>query len=552
MNDNRLLLNNLVGDQRKARYEALAREGNGHYAAGRYADALAVMRTIAEDYGYTLSLCLSMGACLQALGFINAAVKSYKTALEYDDTNVQVWHNLATGLYEQGRAEYAMEALQNIQLLFEQRNRRHSPELAWSQSLGLFCCAAGNTYTAQAFEQDYLMRVAEWGKKFATYAAPEGKVMAVRRQLRPDITSGKVRVALYHAAPWSPLMQLELWAVQSYLDRDRYDVTLITAAVPAEHPGLGLLEGLELTHLQVPQEADHRDFFGRVFGKFDVIFDYCGHGPGNRLLAFAQQPAPIIINASGMPTGVDFDAMLTDPVTAGPLAGKIAEPLALLEHATLAYAEEPSETLSQPPAWSVNGVITYGWHGPLNKVTVQAVRLYAQVLAAHPESRLAFFTRYAACDTTEAYLRSLFKHLNVDETRVSLQPPDQALTSMDICLAPGGCPDAYRAAEAIQHGIPVVGLGTGLMQLDSLNYAVANATPHPVRTGQDQAHYVQAAVELGKLMDAEPHADWRPPVSQITNAGRCADPARYAEHVDRLIRRLLISRLKQQASSEAP
>ena len=129
-----------------------------------------------------------------------------------------------------------------------------------------------------------------------------------------------------------------------------------------------------------------------------VAVDLSGHTAGNRLEVFARRVAPAQVswlgypNTSGVPA-IDFrltDATC-DPV--GMTATLHTETLWRLPRCFLVYRpRDDAPALTGPPG-EVNGFVTFGCFNRIEKLSTEALRIWARVLAAVPGSRLLLKAR---------------------------------------------------------------------------------------------------------------------------------------------------------------
>lgn len=125
----------------------------------------------------------------------------------------------------------------------------------------------------------------------------------------------------------------------------------------------------------------------------DVLIDLTGHGGDGRLAVFAQQPSPVqatwlgYLNTTGL-TRIQYrlcDAY-TDPP--GMTEHLHTETLVRLPHSQWCYRPLLSIDLASEPPFKRNGFITFGSFNNLPKLTPTVRRLWCEILARLPDSRL--------------------------------------------------------------------------------------------------------------------------------------------------------------------
>jgi predicted O-linked N-acetylglucosamine transferase (SPINDLY family) len=126
--------------------------------------------------------------------------------------------------------------------------------------------------------------------------------------------------------------------------------------------------------------------------RIDILVDLSGHSAGNRLLVFARKPAPVQVTAWGQASGTGMpmvDYLFGDPVTvpasARPLfAEKIWDLPSLIPYEAPAYAPA-----IEPGPGGRGEAVTFGCFNRFNKVSADALALWAGIVAAVPGSAVA-------------------------------------------------------------------------------------------------------------------------------------------------------------------
>ncbi len=202
----------------------------------------------------------------------------------------------------------------------------------------------------------------------------------------------------------------------------------------------------------------------------DVLVDCAGHTRGNRLSAFLQRPAPVQLTWLGYPdtTGLlCFDARLVDAISdpPGDSDAMASEPLARLEGGFLAYMPPPFAPPVAPPPIATLGAPTFGSFNNLPKISDASVALWAGVLRAVPEARLAVKALGLGDASAQARLLARFADADVDPARIAPIPFDPAIqnhiarySGIDIALDTTPYNGTTTTCEALWMGVPVVTL----------------------------------------------------------------------------------------------
>ena len=129
----------------------------------------------------------------------------------------------------------------------------------------------------------------------------------------------------------------------------------------------------------------------------DILVDLSGHTRGNRLLAFAREPAPVQLTWLGYPGTTGMAAMhgritdaLTDP--APQADARYVERLHRLPGSLWCFEPDARMPGVAPPPCAASGVLTFGSMNFVRKLRPATVVLWARLLREVPESRLLLAT----------------------------------------------------------------------------------------------------------------------------------------------------------------
>ena len=236
----------------------------------------------------------------------------------------------------------------------------------------------------------------------------------------------------------------------------------------------------------------------------DVLVDLCGHGPGNRVLAFARKPAPLQVSYLdySATTGLSsMDYRLTteycDP--SGSSEQYYSEELHRLPGAYWTYNPAASLPISAPPA-RTNGCVTFGSFNLYYRITSEVLDLWSRVLLAVPGSRLVIVS--VAGGSTQAALVERLNRAGVSIDRVSVHGVvsyakyHELIGSTDIALAPWPYNGATTVLDCLWNGVPVVAKAGGETFSTRLGCSVLAAAGLPELIAADAQDYVRIAAEL--------------------------------------------------------
>ncbi len=199
----------------------------------------------------------------------------------------------------------------------------------------------------------------------------------------------------------------------------------------------------------------------------DILVDLSGHSKGNRLLAFAEAPAPVQITAWGHGTGTGMatmDYLLSDPGLIPPgERGLFAEEVVDLPSNFLYEPPEGLPPVAALPA-ETSGHVTFGCLNRREKISPQSIELWSEILDSVPNSRLLIKAQELSDDMVRARLADEFAADGVGEDRLVLLGRTGQLEHMaahnriDIALDPFPYSGGVSTADALWMGVPVVTL----------------------------------------------------------------------------------------------
>lgn len=281
--------------------------------------------------------------------------------------------------------------------------------------------------------------------------------------------------------------------------------------------------------------------------RIDILVDLAGRMPGNRLDVFARKPAPIQMTWLGYPntTGLGrIDYRVTDAWADPPgMTERFhTERLLRLPGGFLSFAPPACATEVLPPPALKNGYVTFGCFNSNAKITDEVLGLWAEVLAAVPDSRLLLkslpLTDEAVAERT---LECLVAH-GAQPDRVELRGwvPGYAnhlaaYADVDIALDTSPYNGTTTTCEALWMGVPVVALagqvhaarvGVSLLTMAGLADLVAQTPGEYVRKAAGLAGDLERLGLLRSNMRAE------------LRASRLLDGAAFARSMESLYRQV--------------
>jgi predicted O-linked N-acetylglucosamine transferase (SPINDLY family) len=424
----------------------------------------------------------SLGNALAALERFSEAEAVFRSALEIDPNSSAVWNNLGNLFRVQARDDEALAAYQRA--------------LAIDPNLGPAFSNLGNVLKDRG-------KIAD-------------AIVALRRAVELDPANPAIHSNLVYAACFDPNQDAQQILAEATRWADRHEAPLLAAHRPHDNDrdpdrklrigyvsadfrdhviGRNVLPILEhhdrgafeihcfssLAHhdakTQEFKAAAHRwhecamlsdrELAQKVRAeKIDILVDLTLHISGNRLIVFAEKPAPVQITWAGYPgtTGLrSIDYRITDPYVdpPGQTDANYSEKSIRMPHSFWCYRPMPAAPEVNPlPALSA-GFVTFGCLNNSSKATEPALKLWSEVLRAVPGSRLVML---ASEGSLRRDITGYFKHREIDPHRIGFvgpAKPDAHLHRfhlLDICLDPLPYTGHTTTLDALWMGVPVVTL----------------------------------------------------------------------------------------------
>jgi len=236
----------------------------------------------------------------------------------------------------------------------------------------------------------------------------------------------------------------------------------------------------------------------------DILVECAGHTRGNRLVALAGKPAPILMSwlgylcTTGLPA---MDYRLTDQWVDPPglTESQHTEKLLRVPDGMMAWRpHENSPDVNELPSLS-RGTVTLGSLNNVQKINPVVAELWAQILRAMPQARLLLQSKLLVDPQTVGRIRGMFDAFGIRPSRIELRQasPDFLKTYREIDIALDTWPYGGGATtcDALWMGVPVVTLAGG-RPAGRLSASVLHQIGrHEWITGSARA-YVDKAIEI--------------------------------------------------------
>ncbi|PIT76789.1 hypothetical protein B9Z41_10920 [Limnohabitans sp. JirII-31] len=245
----------------------------------------------------------------------------------------------------------------------------------------------------------------------------------------------------------------------------------------------------------------------------DVLVDLAGHTSSHRLGVFAMRGAPVQMTYLGYPhsTGLRcFDWLIGDQVVSPPEhASLFVERVARLPGSVFCWAPVDHDPLQTDVPNPVQGPLVFGSFNNLLKLSDKTVALWAQVLAAVPDSVLLIKAPVLRDEAVQAMTRQRFVAHGVDPRRLQFRGPTELSQMMQeyhdvhIALDPTPYNGGTTSLQALWMGCPMVTL-EGANFVSRMGASFLRAMGKDAWVARDEADYVRIATELAQQLRQTP------------------------------------------------
>ena len=202
----------------------------------------------------------------------------------------------------------------------------------------------------------------------------------------------------------------------------------------------------------------------------DILVDLAGHTAHNRLLVFAQKPAPVQVTWIGYPatTGLStMDYKIVDSYTDPPGLTEqfYTEKLIRMPGSFLCYLPDRESPDAGTLPVLAAGHVTFGSFNNFAKVTLDVMELWSRILLGVPNSRLIIKANSLGDKSTSKNVLEIFEQNGIDRDRIELHAMVQSSSlhldlynRIDIGLDTFPYNGTTTTCEALWMGVPVITL----------------------------------------------------------------------------------------------
>ena len=534
------------------RIGTLLMQGNALASQAQYRDAIRCYEKILELAPRNLDAINNRGNCLSLLGEFAEAIKTYDAIIAARPNDLRAHCNRANALKQLGRCHEALAEYErvleadpgNADALYNRGNmfadlglpkeairdlRRalalnpNDPDTSTSLIFAL-------NFDPDATAEELQAERREWGSRYDDLL--DGVAHANKPEPDRRLRIGYVSAHFRHQAA-----TYAFGGVIVHHDPQQFEIVAYSDTRDED----ALTERLR-SHVHSWRRTAHLsdDQLSSLIraDRIDILVDLVGHMKGNRLLVFAQKPAPIQVTAWGEPTGTGLKAI--DYIFADPILIPAAERSLLRERVAdlpnfLGYwSPEPLPEIQPLPALQRDHV-TFGSFNRLAKVQPPMLRCWAAILRALPSSRLILKGRLIDLATERAPILAALASEGIAAQRVTIH--DQggreshfaAYRDLDIALDPSPHGGGMTTLDALWMGVPVVTC-VGRTISSRLAAASLHAAGLDDYIASDPGRYIELAI--AKASDLAALADLRRTLRERIAGTAFGDAVRYARAVE--------------------
>lgn len=459
-------------------------------SAGRIEDALGAHHRSVEIHPRYAPGWYNLGMTHSLMGRSSAALACHERALAIDPSHPHAHYGRGQSLQQLHRVEDAIAAY-DLQL---SRNPHHHDTRS-SRLLAL-------NYRSHHPRETVFAEHADYGERVEADAKREAMPRSSDPAMEPSAAGKRLRIAFVSPDLRTHSVACFLEPLLAHLDRTQFEICLYHDhfVIDAVSERLRSYATLWRHIVGMPDPSVEKQIREDAP---DIVVDLAGHTGLNRLPLFARRLAPVQITYLGYPntTGLStIDYKLTDAWADPEPQADAFHTERLRRFAPCAWAYQPPVDAPEPmplPCLQASGV-AFGSFNNFSKISDSTLALWAQVLAAVPDSRLVLKSQ----TTTDLAFFSRLKRCGLDASRVELLAPADSVrghlelyAKLDIALDTFPYHGTTTTCEALWMQRPVVTLA-GDRHASRVGISLLNAIGHPEWIAQNEGDYVQIAAAL--------------------------------------------------------
>ena len=463
--------------------EAHVNLGNVLYYQGQLDEAVLHYKTALRSKPKNAIGYNSLGNVLKEQGKIDDAIESYRRAIKLRPEYITAYANLAITFISQGKLGMA-------ERLMRKALKSHPNDVNLLSVLGNILIKQGKTNSGlelyqnalrlsptnsivhsdllmsmqyhPAYSAESLFEAAKaWGSAHSTDVSSFPSLDIIeqsRKRLRLAYVSGD-----FCNHPVGYFIE----SVLSHHDKSQFEVFGYYNNTRHDDLTLRLQESCEHWR-NIVGESDNAVTEKIREDKIDILVDLSGHTGNNRLLTFAQKPAPVQVTWMGYcaTTGLSaMDYIMGDRfLIPGEEERYYVEQVHRLPNAYLCFSP-PGRSIECGPLPALNkGKITFGCFNNTAKLTDRVIACWSTLMHALPQAQLYLKYKSFGDDGVRQRYQRLFTKHDVDSSRIRFagsSPREEHLAAyqeVDIALDPFPYNGGTTTMESLWMGVPVVTL----------------------------------------------------------------------------------------------
>jgi len=509
--------------------EAHNNRANALKELGRYDEALAGFRAalaLRPGYGEARA---NLGTAIQATGRIAEAETHYLAALALSPDSGAVHNNLGTAMQAQGRMDEAAHCFARAVALVQ------DDDLAWSNWLFAIAFLPGYDDAAQFREnRAWGLRAERRATALPKLAHDRSPAPAPGRPLRIGYVSPDFREHVLLRAFEGVIAGHDRGDFELYCYADVAKPDEQTEALARRFDGWRNIHGMDDDARAWQIRAD----------RIDILVCLSGYLARDRTL-FARRVAPVQVAYANhvATTGLaTMDYRISDPWLDPPDMTEAwnTERLVRLPGGYTSFSPETEAPDVTPLPALRNGYVTFGSFNNLAKLTIQALDLWSEILAALPDARLLLKAGGFSEPAVTARFRALLAERRVAPERVDLigwvaskADNNRLYGRCDIALDPFPFNGSATSQGALWMGLPVVTLcGPSFVHRLGHSFLARAGLEHLVARTPDE--YRRIALDLAR--DLEGLAALRAGMRERLAASPTFDHAGHARELEQAYR----------------
>ena len=557
---------------RKPKQKSPQRRADEALAAGRYLDAIDLLKRILERDNANGKAYFMLGTALQKLGELEAAIKAFRLSGMLLKNEPGIPNSIGLALLGLGRPREAADCFKDALAIAPELPELYANLANACRTLGRLDEAIAAIEEARRLDPSnaelhrlYLMTLVyspdvdnetlfEKHREFETTHAKPRYAERIRYNRDTDSVR-RLRIGYVSSDFKDHPVGHNIAPLIFHHDPKAFEVFLY-AHVTSRDPMVAAFEDSAHHWLNIAGFTDARLAKRIAQDRIDILVVPAGHLDHNRPLVAAYGPAPIQISyhdicTSGMRV---YDYLLTDPFIHPPgHADRFTERLVRLP--TFYAYNEPrcSPEIADPPCVENKGVMFGSFNNP-GKMNPHVMRLWSKILLDTPNASLLLsYSSALQGEAEQNRIRKCFADNGVHRSRIVFDVgkknrPEhlERYQRVDIALDPFPFNGATTTFEALWMGVPVITL-PGDRLMSRISGSLLKAVGLTETIADCEASYLRIARDL--CSDVEGLTVLRHRLRERV-VDRLCNPERYARQVERLMRGMWRVRCARNRTSE--